>query len=259
MIKFFRKIRYDLMEKNKTGKYFKYAIGEIILVVIGILIALSINNWNESRKEKELEQNYYCLLLDDINQDKQQVETLKELVKERINSSNKAISEIQKENADATEVGINFRLAIRLGKRTFQPNDATFQDIKSSGNLGIIKDKYILKQLNRYFRNVDGYSSTILTNFELDFDRVADFKDWFEIGLFNSNDYFYSNLFTEEIRSNLQKDLPQYISEKVKPELYSTLVMGGLNNQRRLELLKLIEDEVDAVYTTISQKCISED
>ncbi len=51
MIKFFRKIRYDLMEQNKTGKYLKYAIGEIVLVVIGILIALSINNWNEQRKD----------------------------------------------------------------------------------------------------------------------------------------------------------------------------------------------------------------
>ena len=50
MIKFFRRIRFDLMEKNKTGKYFKYAIGEIVLVVIGILIALQINNWNEERK-----------------------------------------------------------------------------------------------------------------------------------------------------------------------------------------------------------------
>ena len=52
MIEFFRKTRYDLMKKNKTGKYLKYAIGEIILVVIGILIALSINNWNETRKER---------------------------------------------------------------------------------------------------------------------------------------------------------------------------------------------------------------
>ena len=56
MIKFFRKIRYDLMEKNKTGKYFKYAIGEIVLVVIGILIALQINNFNEQRKDSEKEQ-----------------------------------------------------------------------------------------------------------------------------------------------------------------------------------------------------------
>ena len=49
--KIFRKIRYDLMEINKTGKYFKYAIGEIILVVIGILLALQINNWNEKTKQ----------------------------------------------------------------------------------------------------------------------------------------------------------------------------------------------------------------
>lgn len=50
MIKFFRRIRQQLLSENKTGKYFKYAIGEIVLVVIGILIALSINNWNENRK-----------------------------------------------------------------------------------------------------------------------------------------------------------------------------------------------------------------
>jgi hypothetical protein len=54
MIKLFIRIRYDLMEKNKTGKYFKYAIGEIILVVIGILIALQINNWNEKKTNKRL-------------------------------------------------------------------------------------------------------------------------------------------------------------------------------------------------------------
>ncbi len=56
MIKFFRRIRQNLLSEGKTGKYFKYAIGEIILVVIGILIALSINNWNEGRKEIEQEQ-----------------------------------------------------------------------------------------------------------------------------------------------------------------------------------------------------------
>jgi hypothetical protein len=52
MIKFFRAIRKNLLNEGKTAKYFKYAIGEIVLVVIGILIALSINNSNETRKEK---------------------------------------------------------------------------------------------------------------------------------------------------------------------------------------------------------------
>lgn len=51
MINFFKKIRQDLLMENKTGKYLKYAIGEILLVVIGILIALQANNWNEDRKD----------------------------------------------------------------------------------------------------------------------------------------------------------------------------------------------------------------
>ena len=53
MIKFFRKIRRNLLSEGKTGKYFKYAIGEIILVVIGILIALQVSNWNTNRIENQ--------------------------------------------------------------------------------------------------------------------------------------------------------------------------------------------------------------
>jgi hypothetical protein len=56
MIKFFRKIRQSLLSEGKMGKYFKYAIGEIILVVIGILIALQINNWNQNRINDKQEQ-----------------------------------------------------------------------------------------------------------------------------------------------------------------------------------------------------------
>ena len=55
MIKFFRKIRQELLTENKIGQYLKYAIGEILLVVIGILIALQINNWNEARKSRIVE------------------------------------------------------------------------------------------------------------------------------------------------------------------------------------------------------------
>ena len=67
MIKFFRKIRQNLvMENRKTGKYYKYAIGEIILVVIGILIALQINNWNEGNKAKEKEREVLLEIVSDL-------------------------------------------------------------------------------------------------------------------------------------------------------------------------------------------------
>jgi len=69
MIKFFRKIRYQLLGEGKTGKYLKYAIGEILLVVIGILIALSINNWNIHQIEQNEERNYLTRLVQDLKWD----------------------------------------------------------------------------------------------------------------------------------------------------------------------------------------------
>ncbi len=260
MIKFFRHIRKSLIEKNQMGKYFKYAIGEILLVVIGILIALQINNWNESRKANALEKNYYCLLLDDLNQDKQQVKTLKILVQERIEYSNQLIFVIQQDQSNATEFGKNLRYAIRLGAKSFQPNDATYQDIKSSGNLSIIKDKKIIKALNAYFKSTDGYTKAILKNVEMDFDRLSNIESFLSIGLFNSNNEFYKDqIFTEEIRKQLSKDLPQFLSEDLKPKLYSTALSIGLNNRRRLELLQLIENEVDKMQKNLEQKCSTND
>lgn len=69
MIKFFRKIRLKLLSESKFSRYLIYAIGEIILVVIGILIALQINNWNENRKSSEIRINYYEQILQDLAKD----------------------------------------------------------------------------------------------------------------------------------------------------------------------------------------------
>jgi len=69
MTPFFRKIRKTLADDNKPIKYFRYAIGEIVLVVIGILIALQINTWNDNRKLENIKQNYYQQLLSDLETD----------------------------------------------------------------------------------------------------------------------------------------------------------------------------------------------
>ncbi|MGB5203859.1 MAG: DUF6090 family protein, partial [Eudoraea sp.] len=65
MIKFFRRIRQSLLTENKIGQYLKYAIGEILLVVIGILIALQINNWNEVKKTEVKIKNSLVALRND--------------------------------------------------------------------------------------------------------------------------------------------------------------------------------------------------
>ncbi|GAA4242003.1 MULTISPECIES: DUF6090 family protein [Winogradskyella] len=69
MIKFFRKIRQNLLNEGKTSKYFKYAIGEIFLVVIGILIALQLNDWNDARKNQNYEQEILLLINQNLEND----------------------------------------------------------------------------------------------------------------------------------------------------------------------------------------------
>lgn len=74
MVKLFRNIRQKLLKEGKTFHYFKYAIGEIVLVVIGILIALQINNWNDERKERVLEKEYLMSLVTDLEEDIKKIE-----------------------------------------------------------------------------------------------------------------------------------------------------------------------------------------
>ena len=69
MIKVFHKIREKMLNQGKIGSYLKYAIGEIILVVIGILIALQVNNWNEERKNQQQLYSIYSAIEDDLRMD----------------------------------------------------------------------------------------------------------------------------------------------------------------------------------------------
>ena len=83
MIKFFRKIRQNLLMENKTGKYFKYAIGEILLVVIGILIALQINNWNNNRIAKKQLKEIYKQIQTDLKVDTTNIAQIVKLYDEK--------------------------------------------------------------------------------------------------------------------------------------------------------------------------------
>jgi hypothetical protein len=74
MLKFFRNIRRTLLSDNKTGKYFKYAIGEVILVMVGILLALQVNNWNEDRKLRKIENDLLYNIYNNLVESKNNLE-----------------------------------------------------------------------------------------------------------------------------------------------------------------------------------------
>jgi len=144
MIKFFRKIRYDLMEKNKTGKYLKYAIGEILLVVIGILIALQINNWNENRKDRQLEKELLVQLQSEFESNLIQLDDKIALRDKMLSSSLNLISCIDNPtNCDSDTILNNIGFSILAP--TFDP---IVNDVVSSGRIQLIQSPDLKMKLS---------------------------------------------------------------------------------------------------------------
>ena len=113
MIKFFRHIRKSLLNEGKTSKYFKYAIGEIILVVIGILIALQINNWNENKKVKEKERQVLTEIISDLEFTLQDLDRVVNSrtnnLKRTINSINTIIDVLENDKIYHDSLALHFR------------------------------------------------------------------------------------------------------------------------------------------------------
>jgi hypothetical protein len=125
------------MDKNKTTKYFKYAIGEIVLVVIGILIALQINNWNENQKLDAKTQDYYVQLLDDLNSDimfsNNTIEKFSNYLKEYEAYTNTYNKDLLKPNQVYENIS---KLHLTSTPLTF--NSSTIESLQNSGDVGLI-------------------------------------------------------------------------------------------------------------------------
>jgi hypothetical protein len=147
MIKFFRKIRYDLMEKNKTGKYLKYAIGEIVLVVIGILIALQLNNLNENNKNEVFEMEILSQIQENLKSDRLVLIKVEMNFSNAITSSNKIL---KAEVSQKTEDSIKIWLGAIIQFDRFQPLTNAYEMLKSNG-LDRISNKQLRFLLGRYY------------------------------------------------------------------------------------------------------------
>ncbi|UKM66051.1 DUF6090 family protein [Flavobacteriaceae bacterium GSB9] len=104
MIKFFRKIRQNLLSEGKTTKYLKYAIGEIILVVIGILIALQLNSWGESKKNDTIRHQYYLQLIDELKENKIYIEEIIQKYSQNISTYNKVIYSLNSQSLTTDQI-----------------------------------------------------------------------------------------------------------------------------------------------------------
>lgn len=152
-MKVFRKQRERLAAENKVMPYLRYAIGEILLVVIGILIALQVNTWNQQRKDRKLEKQYLQDMLLDLKTDSLALNQVLEVSDQQINAK-RALMAFYNGHAYPNDSLINYffmQVDIMLH---FNPATTTLDEMKSTGNISVIRNvklrRQILKTYNKY-------------------------------------------------------------------------------------------------------------
>ena len=214
MIKFFRKIRQNLLSQGKTRKYLKYAIGEIILVVIGILIALQVNNWNIKNQNQKKEILYLTRLTTNLGYDKRLYETLMKNDSILINKLNEAEKDLSRFIKKIKNPVIDLDFLVH-GYR-FTSNKTTIDNLISSGQIEILRSNYLVEDIFLYYRTTDyvteGIDQSILkynrekfTSLILEFDKNS------------ITDYNYRNKLENSIRFKinlLQNQLDWYSDQK---------------------------------------------
>ena len=165
MIKFFRHIRKSLLMENKTGKYFKYAIGEIVLVVIGILIALQINNWNESRLEKNREKITISNLNAEFKENLKDLDSIQIRLDLAIKASDKIFDLFQEEVKVYNSKSIDSLISLSLGSPSWKPSEFVLNDLKNSGGLSKLSSNEFKKLLFEWSRLFNELKET---NFDIE-------------------------------------------------------------------------------------------
>lgn len=139
------------MSENKTGKYIKYALGEIILVVIGILIALQINNWNVNRISDAKSNEYYQRIIEDLDFMTSNLEKgikRRGIIRKHVASAARLLKygKLTKKNNDTLE----FAVKAYYQFNGIEPTLNSVEELKSSGQFGLIKDKDLRQALSDY-------------------------------------------------------------------------------------------------------------
>lgn len=163
MIKFFRKIRQNLLMENKFSKYLLYAIGEVILVVIGILIALQINNWNEGNKERAQEQKYLIEIRKNLEADNIQIESVGmeyQNIISKIDSLHIFIKSAEPATTDYKKL-FNYFLAVSYVPK-FNSQKNGYNNLISAGDINQIQNQELMKKIASHYNSID-YNNQLIT------------------------------------------------------------------------------------------------
>ena len=195
MIPFFRKIRKKMADDNRPLKYMRYAIGEIVLVVVGILIALQINNWNEDRKGKLELEVYQKRLIEDLVKDTIALHNfIEESESENLRWLN-IKTEIEKPSSTIDTI-IRYFERCNMGymPRLDNKNDATYKSLVSTGDIQLFEDSHRMLLLDFYNYVEPRYDFILIWQDEARSDFAETFTEFGWLTKVNKNNLIYYEL-----------------------------------------------------------------
>ena len=242
------------METGKTGKYFKYAIGEIILVVIGILIALQINNWNENRKNKNLESDYYCQLLNDLRLDEVQLETLSQQAKNSIKIGKQLIKDLHSLKKEKNELLADYLEVVR--SNAYVPTNVTYTDLKSSGSLNLLKNKTVKKMIIKYNTDVEVINKIMQGNQNLRMEKMnTQYEYILDFGYQEPSISGGLNLSGDVLellpKNNWHLNPNNSYFKGFQEVVFTSMTIAN----RELQLIKNIQGKMKTLHTTLNEVC----
>ena len=237
MIKLFKNIRKNLIMENKSSKYFKYAIGEIVLVVIGILIALQINNWNENQKAKTTEIYVLKEILSNLNEDGI---ILSEIVEHREKAKISVaamLNYLQTENINKDTIEKDM-LHFLTFERYFPINNA-YEVLKSKG-LHLSNNK-LTTQISRYY----DYEQKKMNRSILDIENaiISILEDRSGIARF-----------IESLTLNETITITNYDDAQLKKEIYRDVMPFKNNNIGTLNKLLVFYDNNESLRNALEKE-----
>ncbi len=153
MLRFFRKLRQRLLNENKFSRYLFYALGEIMLVVIGILVALQVDNWNEDRKKPHQAAEFRAQLREGILADMLNIRNRMEFFELAISYGQMAEEELSAAGAKDPESQWQFIVqAFHVSQIwNFNQVTATYNEVQNPEMLGYLGSPELLNALQRYY------------------------------------------------------------------------------------------------------------
>jgi len=233
MIKFFRKIRQNLLSEGKTEKYLKYAVGEIMLVVIGILFALQINNWNNQRIEKNSDYQLIDALITDLKLKNEEVLNDFDFGKSMIQNTENIIEYW----TNTTKIDtLNLKYSIdKLG------TDSWFYNEKSPVLEGLTNSDLWKRLPGSLMRQIDDVYRIKLAIVKISFEKSTEYATYCKLNFLIPNGLTNTKLNTMKIHSIVSENNKEFISNL---EVFRSGVFR-LNNSfenASKNIIKLIEN-----------------